>query len=158
MRGDERRQGRREACRCTSVNGGDSWRPACNSDAFRMVWVEGIRLGGPDGEFGRGGTMRRVTGVIGMPFIGARECPCAVGISWEFKRLNRNRSLPVDKSSDLAAPEAVLKGCKGDRPVTVHRSGDMRFFTESVDKYVNSVRANPKEPVFMRVLRVLPKI
>ena len=55
MRGDERRQGRREACRCTSVNGGDSWRPACNSDAFRMVWVEGIRLGGPDGEFGRGG-------------------------------------------------------------------------------------------------------
>lgn len=84
MRGDERRQGRREACRCTSVNGGDSWRPACNSDAFRMVWVEGIRLGGPDGEFGRGGTMRRVTGVIGMPFIGARERPCAAGISLGF--------------------------------------------------------------------------
>lgn len=46
MRGDERRQGRRDACACTSVNGGDGWRPACNSDAFRMVWVEGIRLGG----------------------------------------------------------------------------------------------------------------
>lgn len=30
---------------------------------------------GPDGEFGCGGTMRRVTGVIGMPFIGARERP-----------------------------------------------------------------------------------
>ena len=29
-----------------SVNGGDGWRPACNSDAFRIVWVEGIRLGG----------------------------------------------------------------------------------------------------------------
>ena len=71
--------------------------------------------------------------------------------------LNRNRSLPVDKSSDLAAPEAVLKGCKGDRPVTVHRSGDVRFFTESVDKYVNSVRASQEDPVFMRVLRVLPK-
>ena len=60
MRGDERRRGRREACRCTSVNGGDGWRPACNSDAFLMVWVEGIRLGGPEGEFGCGGTMRRV--------------------------------------------------------------------------------------------------
>ena len=71
--------------------------------------------------------------------------------------MNRNRSLPVDKSSDLAAPEAVLKGCKGDRPVTVHRSRDVRFFTESVDKYVNSVRANLEDPVFMRVLRALPK-
>jgi len=39
---------------------------------------------GLDGEFGCGGTMRRVTGVIGMPFIGARECPCAVGISRVF--------------------------------------------------------------------------
>ena len=39
---------------------------------------------GPDGEFGCEGTMRRVTGVIGMPFIGARECPCAVGISRVF--------------------------------------------------------------------------
>ena len=29
-----------------SVNGGDGWRPACNSGAFRMEWVEGIRLGG----------------------------------------------------------------------------------------------------------------
>ena len=31
-----------------------------------------------------GGTMRRVTGVIGMPFIGARARPCAVGISRVF--------------------------------------------------------------------------
>lgn len=84
MRGDERRQGRRQACRYTSVNGGDSWRPACNSDAFRIVWVEGIRLGGWMVSSDVGGTMRRVTEVIGMPFIGARECPCAVGISRVF--------------------------------------------------------------------------
>lgn len=85
MRGDERRQGRRDACACTSVNGGDGWRPACNSDAFRMVWVEGIRLGGwmVSSDVG-GGTMRRVTGVIGMPFIGTRGRPCAAGISLGF--------------------------------------------------------------------------
>ena len=121
-----------------------------------MVWVEGIRVGGPDGEFGCERPMRGVTGDIGMPFIGARECPCAVGISWEFKRLNRNCSLPVDKSIDLAAPEADMEGCKRDRSVTVHRSGDVRFFTESVDKYVNSGRASLEDPVFMRILRGLP--
>ena len=82
---------------------------------------------------------------------------CAKGEALVFMPLNRNCSLPVDKSIDLAAPEADMEGCKRDRSVTVHRSGDVRFFTESVDKYVNSAQASWEDPVFMRVLRVLPK-
>ena len=77
--------------------------------------------------------------------------PCAEGEALVFMPLNRNCSLPVDKSIDLAAPEADMEGCKRDRSVTVHRSGDVRFFTESVDKYVNSVRVSREDPVFMRV-------
>ena len=87
----------------------------------------------------------------------ARIRPCAKGEALVFMPLNRNCSLPVDKSIDLAAPEADMEGCKRDRPVTVRRSGDVRFFTESVDKYVNSAQASWEDPVFMRVLRVLPK-
>lgn len=45
---------------CMSVNGGDGWRPACNSGAFRMVWVEGIRVGRPDGAFVCEGPTHRV--------------------------------------------------------------------------------------------------
>ena len=106
---------------------------------------------------GQAGCWRVEFWVARIPFIGVRVRVCAGHRPCVSKIENRNYSLPVDKSSDLAAPEAVLKGCKGDRPVTVHRSGNVRFFTESVDKYVNSVRASPEDPVFMRVLRVLPK-
>lgn len=69
---------------------------------------------------------------------------------------NRNHSPPVDKSRQLAVLEAVLDGFKGDSLVTVHRPDDVRFFTESVDKYVNSVRESLEDPVFMRVWRGLP--
>ena len=84
-------------------------------------------------------------------YVPAQIRPCAEGEALVFMPLNRNCSLPVDKSIDLAVPEADMEGCKRDRSVTVHRSGDVRFFTESVDKYVNSVRVSREDPVFMRV-------
>ena len=134
-------------------NGGDVWRLARNSGAFRVVWLRG-RIGGASVSRVHEGPACH-SSVHG--YGPARIRPCAKGEALVFMPLNRNCSLPVDKSIDLAAPEAVLKGCKGDRPVTVHRSGDVRFFTESVDKYVNSAQASWEDPVFMRILRVLPK-
>ena len=51
-----------------------------------------------------------------------------------------------------------MKRRKGDSLVTVHRPGDVRFFTESVDKYVNSLGESPEDPVFTRFWRMLPNI
>ena len=82
----------------------------------------------------------------------ARHRPCVSKIE------NRNYSLPVDKSSHLAVPEAVMERHKGDSLVTVYRPGDVRFFTESVDKYVNSLGESPEDPVFTRFWRMLPNI
>jgi len=95
--------------------------------------------------------VHRYTGTSLRRYVPAQIRPCAEGEALVFMPLNRNCSLPVDKSIDLAAPEADMEGCKRDRSVTVHQSGDVRFFTESVDKYVNSVRVSREDPVFMRV-------
>ena len=134
-------------------NGGDVWRLARNSGAFRVEWLGGGSGGSSVSRVHEGPACR--SSVHG--WIPAQVRPCAEAEALGFSPLNRNCSLPVDKSIDLAAPEADMEGCKRDRSVTVHRSGDVRFFTESVDKYVNSVRASREDPVFMRVLRVLPK-